>query len=214
MVGVAVPLTLGIGAAGAWGFCALCRCHRDRLQRKERESPNLMMSYRMWVVAFSSFGIGYTWAMQFCRGTGLFKALGLSDNQLMFVFLPGSLIGLFVQPILGIFSDNHRSRYGRRRPFIFAGAILLAVAYGLLANAYSIGNAFGDSEAVSRPSDIRPVGAGVAIVSFWVADFAINAAQLPCRVLATDIVEESLQEAVMARFSITDNAGKVVACEW
>ena len=44
-----------------------------------------------------------------------------------------------------------------------------------------------------------------------IADFAINAAQLPCRVLATDIVEESLQETVMARFSVTDNAGKVVA---
>ena len=89
-------------------------------------------------------------------------------RQLMFVFLPGSLIGLVVQPILGILSDNHESRYGRRRPFIFAGALLLALAYSLLANAYSIGNAFGDEAAAPRPTDIRPVGASVAIVSFWV----------------------------------------------
>ena len=31
------------------------------------------MEWRMWLVSFSSFGIGYTWGMQFSRATGLFK---------------------------------------------------------------------------------------------------------------------------------------------
>ena len=80
-----VPLTLVVGAVCAWLFCSFCRCQRNRLARRVRDGDakgsEAEASFRMWVVAFSSFGIGYTWAMQFCRGTGLFKALGLSDNQ-------------------------------------------------------------------------------------------------------------------------------------
>ncbi len=36
----------------------------------------------------------------------------------------GSLIALFVQPLAGAVSDRFGSRWGRRRPFIFAGTIL------------------------------------------------------------------------------------------
>ena len=35
----------------------------------------------MWVVAISSFGIGYTWAIQNSRLTGLLKVVGFSDQQ-------------------------------------------------------------------------------------------------------------------------------------
>jgi GPH family glycoside/pentoside/hexuronide:cation symporter len=34
-----------------------------------------------------------------------------------------------VDPVVGNFSDNYRSRLGRRRPFIFAGAILMALTF-------------------------------------------------------------------------------------
>jgi len=37
----------------------------------------------------------------------------------------GSLIALFVQPLAGAVSDRFGSRWGRRRPFIFAGTILI-----------------------------------------------------------------------------------------
>ena len=160
-------------------------------------------------VAVSSFGIGYTWAIQNSRLTAFLKALGLSDRQLMLAFIPGTLIGLFVQPIVGVLSDKHRSAWGRRRPFIFMGALLLIVFYTLLANSFSIGNAMGDESRVQGPSDVRPAAAGLAIGAFWIADFSINAAQLPVRVLATDVVHPDLQEDVMARFSFTDCAGKV-----
>ena len=40
------------------------------------------------------------------------------------------------------------------------------------------------------------------MVSFWVADFAINAAALPCRALATDVVPARLQNECNSGFSI------------
>jgi hypothetical protein len=53
--------------------------------------------------------------------------------------------------------------------------------------------------------------AWLAVLSFWGADFAINACQLPVRVLATDSVAHAHQDVVMSRFSVTDCAGKVCA---
>lgn len=38
----------------------------------------------------------------------------------------------FVDPIMGHVSDNYRSRWGRRRPFIVAGAITMGIAYALI----------------------------------------------------------------------------------
>ncbi len=53
-------------------------------------------------------------------------------------FLAGILGGLprlfdaITDPIMGFISDNTRSRFGRRRPYIFAGAILSGVLFALL----------------------------------------------------------------------------------
>ncbi len=42
------------------------------------------------------------------------------------------LVDTIIDPIMGYVSDNTRSRWGRRRPFIFVGAILTAVVFALL----------------------------------------------------------------------------------
>ena len=53
-------------------------------------------------------------------------------------FLAGLLGGLprifdaITDPIMGFISDNTKSRYGRRRPYIFAGAILSGILFAVL----------------------------------------------------------------------------------
>jgi len=53
-------------------------------------------------------------------------------------FLAGLLGGLprffdaITDPIMGFISDNTKSRFGRRRPFIFAGAILRGILFAVL----------------------------------------------------------------------------------
>ena len=42
------------------------------------------------------------------------------------------LLDAFTDPFMGNLSDNTRSRWGRRRPYIFAGAILGAVLYAMI----------------------------------------------------------------------------------
>lgn len=38
----------------------------------------------------------------------------------------------FIDPLMGNFSDNFRSRWGRRRPFIVVGSIVMGLLYGLI----------------------------------------------------------------------------------
>jgi GPH family glycoside/pentoside/hexuronide:cation symporter len=60
--------------------------------------------------------------------------LGLGMNPAL-VGLLGALPRLtdaFTDPVMGYISDNTRTRWGRRRPYIFAGAILAAITFALL----------------------------------------------------------------------------------
>ncbi len=60
--------------------------------------------------------------------------LGLGMNPAL-VGLLGAIPRLtdaFTDPMMGYISDNARTRWGRRRPFIFAGAIIAAIFFALL----------------------------------------------------------------------------------
>ncbi len=55
----------------------------------------------------------------------LVYGLGMSPVLKGFIVMIFSLWGAFIDPIVGWFSDNTRTRYGRRRPFMFVGCILM-----------------------------------------------------------------------------------------
>jgi len=60
--------------------------------------------------------------------------LGLGMNPAL-VGLLGALPRLwdaFIDPVMGYISDNTRTRWGRRRPYIFIGAIAVGIAFALL----------------------------------------------------------------------------------
>ena len=60
--------------------------------------------------------------------------LGLGMD-VMLVGLIGSIPRIFdaiSDPVMGYISDNHRGRWGRRRPFIFAGALLAGLIFAVM----------------------------------------------------------------------------------
>ena len=60
--------------------------------------------------------------------------LGLGMNPAL-VGLLGALPRLwdaFIDPVMGYISDNTRTRWGRRRPYIFIGAIAVGIVFALL----------------------------------------------------------------------------------
>lgn len=57
----------------------------------------------------------------------------MSKSLLAFVWIAGPLSGTLVQPYVGIRSDNCRSPWGRRVPFMLAGAFATAMSLLCLA---------------------------------------------------------------------------------
>ena len=60
-------------------------------------------------------------------------------RSLALVLSLGTFIGLFSQPVIGVISDRHRSKWGRRSPWIVLGAIVGAAALVGLSLVSSIG---------------------------------------------------------------------------
>lgn len=59
-------------------------------------------------------------------------ALGVSPELTGWALSVPRLLDAFFDPVVGLWSDNWRGRWGRRRPFIFVGAIALALTMVLL----------------------------------------------------------------------------------
>lgn len=83
-----------------------------------------------------------------------------------------NIVGVIIQPIMGAFSDNTRTKYGRRIPFIIVGVIISAIFFALIPTGFnsqlwilltwifcfSVGMGFYRSQAVSlMPDFVKPV---------------------------------------------------------
>ncbi|HMO27662.1 MAG TPA: MFS transporter, partial [Tepidisphaeraceae bacterium] len=73
-----------------------------------------------------TFGLAWTIIPVFNIGYGV-NAFWLG----VVIFVP-RVIDVLTDPIMGVISDRTRSRFGRRRPYIFVGAILMAILFALL----------------------------------------------------------------------------------
>jgi solute carrier family 45 protein 1/2/4 len=107
--------------------------------------------------------------------------LGLSKSYMSLVFMAGPLSGLIVQPLIGIFADRSKSRWGRRRPFMMAGIALCGFAMMLLGWAKEIGG--GGSWSIA-----------MAVFAIYLIDFSINAAMSADRALVVDTLPPEKQE--------------------
>src|SRR2546423_4048716 len=58
--------------------------------------------------------------------------LGLAPAVVGAVLMIGRLWDAAINPLMGAISDNTRSRWGRRRPFLFLGALLCGLIYPLV----------------------------------------------------------------------------------
>ncbi|PIN10907.1 hypothetical protein CDL12_16509 [Handroanthus impetiginosus] len=135
------------------------------------------------LVAAIAAGIQFGWALQLSLLTPYVQLLGIPHTWASFIWLCGPISGLLVQPVVGYYSDNCSCRFGRRRPFIAAGAGLVAVAVFLIGFAADVGHAAGDS--IGKGA--KPRAIAVFVVGFWILDVANNMLQGPCRALLADL---------------------------
>ncbi|XP_019180348.1 PREDICTED: sucrose transport protein-like [Ipomoea nil] len=149
--------------------------------------PQPSQLWKIIVVASIAAGIQFGWALQLSLLTPYVQLLGIPHKYSSFIWLCGPISGLIVQPLVGYYSDNCTSRFGRRRPFIAGGAALVISAVILIGFAADIGHAAGDP--LGKTS--KPRAIAIFVVGFWILDVANNMLQGPCRALLADLSDGS-----------------------
>jgi glycoside/pentoside/hexuronide:cation symporter, GPH family len=81
-----------------------------------------------------AFGSGMLANQMFPAALGVFlvvlvQGLGFSPLSWGFIFFAPRVFDAITDPIMGFISDNTRSKWGRRRPYVFIGAIMLGLSY-------------------------------------------------------------------------------------
>jgi MFS family permease len=104
------------------------------------------------------------------------------------VYVAGLAVAMFIQPVMGMWSDRSTSRFGRRRPFIFWGALLnilfLAVVGASLLFKDSPLNAFFQS------SFAIPASLAVLLLGIILLQVSSNVSQAGQQGLIPDLIPE------------------------
>ena len=143
----------------------------------------------LWNLSFGFFGIQIGFALQNANMSRIFQSLGESLDDLAVLWIAAPLTGLLVQPLIGHYSDRTWSRWGRRRPYFFAGALLAALALFGMPNA---------------------PGLLAAALLLWMLDASINVSMEPFRAFVGDMLRKDQQTAGYAFQTAFIGAGAVI----
>ncbi|KAI8060543.1 major facilitator superfamily domain-containing protein [Gongronella butleri] len=131
-------------------------------------------------------------SVEMAYGTPYLLSLGLSKSHMSLVWIAGPLSGLIMQPVVGVLSDRSTSQWGRRRPFMIGGSMLVALTLLVIGWTKEIAGIF-----VSAADDaytFKVLSIVIGILSIYVLDFSINCVQASCRALIVDALSPSQQE--------------------
>ena len=150
------------------------------------------------------FGLQFAWQMRIILSGPLTESLGASPLLYGLIWLAGPVTGIVVQPIIGALSDNTFTRFGRRIPYLFFGAVFGAVGLVLLPKSQMISELFGEN----HPGWLALL---IAALFIWVIDACVNAAQGPYRALIPDNIDKSQHAIANSFLSFAIGLGSVIA---
>lgn len=123
-------------------------------------------------MSFGFLGIQMGFALQNANASRILQIFGADVHELSWFWIVAPLTGLFVQPVIGYYSDKTWTRLGRRRPFFLVGAIMASVGLILMPNA----------EMFTTILPALWIGAGMLTIM----DASFNVAMEPFRALVAD----------------------------
>lgn len=161
-----------------------------------KTKPDLSF-WKLWNLSFGFFGVQIAYALQSANISRIFATLGADPHDLSFFWILPPLMGIIVQPLVGKWSDNTWTRFGRRIPYLFIGAIVAVLVMCMLPNAGSFG---------------LTIGAAMifGLVSLMFLDTSINMAMQPFKMMVGDMVNEKQKGLAYSIQSFLCNAGSLV----
>ncbi len=159
-------------------------------------------------LALGFLGLQFAWQMRIALSEPVTSSLGASPLLYSLIWLAGPFSGMVVQPIIGVLSDNTKSRFGRRRPYLLGGAIITALALWAFPHSAGISDIIGNIFHCNMPAW---GGLLIAALLIWVIDACINIAQGPYRSLIPDVVPREQHAQANSYISLAIGLGSVVA---
>ncbi|PYH63871.1 putative sucrose transporter [Aspergillus vadensis CBS 113365] len=164
----------------------------------------------LFILSLAMGGLQIVYSIQHSSGSPYLLSLGMSKALLAFVWIAGPLTGTLVQPYIGIRSDNCRISWGKRKPFMVFGGVLLAIC--LLALAWVrelVGGLFGLFGLDAQAGETKTAVIVAATLLMYCQDFAINTVQAASRAFIVDNAPAHQQEAANAWASRHVSAGNI-----
>lgn len=160
------------------------------------QKPDLSF-WKLWNLSFGFFGVQIAYALQSGNVSRIFSTMGADPKSLGFFWILPPLMGMIVQPIVGVASDKTWTHFGRRIPYLIAGASLAVLVMALLPNAGSLSDTFWIAMTL-----------GAVILMFL--DTSLNMAMQPFKMMVGDIVNEKQKGLAYAIQSFLCNVGQLV----
>ena len=160
------------------------------------QKPNLSFG-QMWNLSFGFFGVQIAYALQSANISRIFATLGADPHTLSFFWVLPPLMGMIVQPIVGSMSDKTWCKWGRRKPYLYVGAIVAVIVMALLPNSGSF------------EMTVKAALAFGAIM-LMLLDTSINMAMQPFKMLVGDMVNDEQKTKAYSIQSLLCNAGSLV----
>ena len=160
------------------------------------QKPNLSFG-QMWNLSFGFFGVQIAYALQSANISRIFATLGADPHTLSFFWVLPPLMGMIVQPIVGSMSDKTWCKWGRRKPYLYLGAIVAVIVMALLPNSGSFD---------------MTVKAALAFgaIMLMLLDTSINMAMQPFKMMVGDMVNDEQKTTAYSIQSLLCNAGSLV----
>jgi len=155
------------------------------------ERRPVMSTSAILMMNLGFFGVQFSFGLTQSAVNPLFLLIGASPDQLPILNLAGPVTGLLIQPLIGAISDRTWSpRWGRRRPFVTAGALLCSVILFVFP---FVGVLW------------------LAVVCFWLLDVGNNTSMEPYRAFISDRLPKSQLARGFLTQSMFTGAGAVLA---
>jgi maltose/moltooligosaccharide transporter len=155
------------------------------------ERKPLMTGRALLMMNLGFFGVQFSFGLTQSAVNPLFLLIGARPDQLPILNLAGPVTGLLIQPLIGAISDRTWSpRWGRRRPFITAGALLCSVILFVFP---FVGILW------------------LGVICFWLLDVGNNTSMEPYRAFISDRLPKSQLARGFLTQSMFTGAGAVLA---
>ncbi len=160
--------------------------------------------WKLFNISFGFFGVQIAYALQSANISRIFATLGADPHQLSFFWILPPLMGMIVQPIIGMLSDKTWCRFGRRIPYLFVGAIVAVAVMLMLPNAGSLG--LTTQVVMWGLTGTMLFG----LMSLMFLDTSINIAMQPFKMMVGDMVNIRQKGLAYSIQSFLCNAGSLV----